>query len=127
MSSKRGRRESNVLLVVTGSVAAIYTPELHLDLRQAGHAVKIVATGAACYFFNPAAIEPSADGQRNRDVVILDDDEWPGARYQRGDPVLHIELRRWAEILVIASCDANTLAKLALGITDNCLTRVYRA
>src|SRR5262249_38669456 len=48
-------------------------------------------------------------------------------RYTRGDPVLHIELRRWADLFVLAPCDANTLAKLALGITDNCLTCVYRA
>ncbi len=118
---------ANVLLGVTGSVAAIYTPQLYADLRQAGHAVKIVATKSALYFFDAATIDPTTAGERNNDVVILDDDEWPGARYQRGDPVLHIELRRWAEVLLIAPLDANTLAKLALGITDNCLTCVYRA
>lgn len=117
---------ANVLLGVTGSVAAIYTPQLYADLRQAGHAVKIVATKASLYFFDAAGIEPTA-GQRNKDVVILDEDEWPGERYQRGDPVLHIELRRWADVLLIAPLDANTLAKLVLGLTDNCLTCVYRA
>jgi phosphopantothenoylcysteine decarboxylase len=118
---------ANVLLGVTGSVAAIYTPQLHDELDQAGHAVKIVATKSALYFFDPASIAPTTDGVRNKDVVILDEDEWPGQRYQRGDPVLHIELRRWADVLLIAPCDANTLAKLALGLTDNCLTCVYRA
>ena len=48
-------------------------------------------------------------------------------RYQRGDSVLHIELRKWADILVIAPLDANTLAKLAVGLCDNCLTCVWRA
>jgi phosphopantothenoylcysteine decarboxylase len=118
---------ANVLLGVTGSVAAIYTPQLYDDLRQAGHAVKIVATKSALYFFDAATIDPTAEGHRNKDVVILDEDEWPAERYQRGDPVLHIELRRWADVLLIAPCDANTLAKLALGLTDNCLTCVYRA
>jgi phosphopantothenoylcysteine decarboxylase len=118
---------ANVLLGVTGSVAAIYTPQLHADLRQAGHAVKIVATKAALYFFDAAMIEPTQQGVRNKNIVILDEDEWPGERYQRGDPVLHIELRRWANVLLIAPLDANTLAKLALGLTDNCLTCVYRA
>jgi phosphopantothenoylcysteine decarboxylase len=118
---------ANVLLGVTGSVAAIYTPQLFGELRQAGHAVKIVATRSALYFFDAAAIEPTSAGGRNKDVLILDEDEWPGERYQRGDPVLHIELRRWADVLLIAPLDANTLAKLALGITDNCLTCVYRA
>ncbi len=118
---------AKVLLGVTGSVAAIYTPQLFADLRQAGHAVKIVATKSAPYFFDPTSIATDSAGRRDKDLVILDEDEWPGARYQRGDPVLHIELRRWADVLLIAPLDANTLAKLALGITDNCLTCVYRA
>jgi phosphopantothenoylcysteine decarboxylase len=118
---------ANVLLGVTGSVAAIYTPQLFEDLRQAGHAVKIVATKSALYFFDSLTIASTTPGMRNRDVVFLDEDEWPGERYRRGDPVVHIELRRWADVLLIAPLDANTLAKLALGITDNCLTCVYRA
>jgi phosphopantothenoylcysteine decarboxylase len=40
---------------------------------------------------------------------------------------MHIELRRWADVLLIAPLDAHTLAKLALGMADNCLTCVYRA
>jgi phosphopantothenoylcysteine decarboxylase len=61
-------------------------------------------------------------------VVILDEDEWPAGRlYERGEPVLHIELRRWADLLLIAPLDANTLAKLANGLCDNCLTCVWRA
>jgi phosphopantothenoylcysteine decarboxylase len=124
---------ANVLLGVTGSVAAIKTPELFDLLRKAGHHVKVVATQAALYFFDPAALGP-ADPQRparNPEVVILDEDEWPGRtegrRYQRSDKVLHIELRRWAELLLIAPLDANTLAKLANGLADNCLTCVWRA
>jgi phosphopantothenoylcysteine decarboxylase len=109
---------TKVLLGVTGSVAAIYTPELVDDLRQAGHEVRVVATKSAPYFFDVGRI---AGG------MIRDEDEWPRDRYQRGDPVLHIELRRWADVLVVAPLDANTLAKFALGIVDNCLACVYRA
>lgn len=118
---------AKVLLGVTGSVAAIYTPQLFADLRGAGHEVKLVATKSALYFFDITSIASNTDGKRNKDIIILDEDEWPGARYERGDAVLHIELRRWADVLLIAPCDANTLAKLALGICDNCLTCVYRA
>src|SRR5262249_27603308 len=122
-----------VLLGVTGSVAAIRTPELYQALQKADHQVKIVATRAALYFFDPASIAPLNPGRpdRNREVVILDEDEWPGQDagrlYERDDPVLHIELRRWADMLVIAPLDANTLAKLAAGLADNCLTCVWRA
>ncbi|MCI0642862.1 MAG: phosphopantothenoylcysteine decarboxylase [Gemmataceae bacterium] len=125
---------ANVLLGVTGSVAAIYTPNLYEDLRAAGHQVKIVATRAALYFFDPLHIEPTilqSRAQRNPDVVCLDEDEWPGRdtgqRYERGDKVIHIELRRWADVFLIAPLDANTLAKLACGLADNYLTCVWRA
>ena len=118
---------AKVLLGVTGSVAAIYTPNLFDDLKCAGHEVRIVATQSACYFFDPAGLASTPTGERDKNVITLDADEWPGTGYQRGDPVLHIELRRWADLFVIAPCDANTLAKLALGITDNCMTCVYRA
>lgn len=45
---------------------------------------------------------------------------------QRSDPVLHIELRRWADLLIIAPLDANTLGKIASGICDNLLVRICR-
>ncbi|XP_067829747.1 phosphopantothenoylcysteine decarboxylase isoform X5 [Heptranchias perlo] len=46
---------------------------------------------------------------------------------QRTDPVLHIDLRRWAALMLIAPLDANTLGKIASGICDNLLTCVVRA
>jgi phosphopantothenoylcysteine decarboxylase len=121
---------AEVLLGVTGSVAAIKTPELCAALGQAGHDVKIIATQASLYFFDPVSIDPSRT-ERNPEQVILDADEWPGRDQgrmaQRGDFVLHIELRKWADLLLIAPLDANTLAKLANGLADNCLTCVCRA
>ncbi|MBY0231710.1 MAG: phosphopantothenoylcysteine decarboxylase [Gemmataceae bacterium] len=108
----------NILLGATGSVAAIKVPALFDALRAQGHAVRIVATKAATYFFDPEPL---------RAHLVLDEDEWPGERWERGDPVLHIELRRWADVLLIAPLDANTLAKLALGLCDNCLACVWRA
>jgi phosphopantothenoylcysteine decarboxylase len=123
----------NVLLGVTGSVAALKTPLVYAKLKAAGHAVKVVATQAALYFFDPAALDP-LDPQRparNPAVVVLDEDEWPGRsagrRYERDDAVLHIELRRWADLFLVAPLDANTLSKLAYGLCDNCLTCVWRA
>ncbi len=109
---------ANVLLGATGSVAAVRVPTLFADLSAAGHAVKIVATKSATYFFDPATV---------RDHLTLDSDEWPGERYERGDRVVHIDLRNWADVFLIAPLDANTLAKLAVGLCDNCLTCVWRA
>jgi len=124
---------SNILLGTTGSVAAVRTPALCDKLAEAGFRVKVVATQAALYFFDPAALtkSPAKSGSRDPEIVVLDEDEWirrrTGERYQRDDPVLHIELRRWADLLLIAPLDANTLAKLAYGLADNCLTCVWRA
>lgn len=119
-------RSLRILLGATGSVAAIRVPELYAHLKKPGHQVKVVATQAATHFFDPALLDP-VNGARNPDAVILDADEWPAKGWQRGDPVKHIELRSWAELLLIAPLDANTLAKLACGLADNCLTCVWRA
>ncbi|MER3414841.1 MAG: phosphopantothenoylcysteine decarboxylase [Gemmataceae bacterium] len=113
---------ARVLLGVTGSVAAIKTPELFRLLSRA-HEVRVVATTPALYFFDPQELPPG--------VLVRDEDEWPrrsrGEHYQRGDPVVHIELRRWAAALVVAPLDAHTLARFALGLCDNCLACIWRA
>ncbi|KAL3160492.1 hypothetical protein ABBQ32_010803 [Trebouxia sp. C0010 RCD-2024] len=55
-----------------------------------------------------------------------DEEEWHQWQ-KKGDPVLHIELRKWADLLLVAPLSANTLAKMAQGLCDNCLTSVVRA
>ena len=114
---------ANVLLGVTGSVAASRVPALFDALTAHGHSVRIVATRAATHFFDPAW----STAVRNPEIVSLDEDEWPIGGYTRGDDVLHIELRNWADLFLIAPLDANTLAKLAVGLCDNALTCVWRA
>jgi phosphopantothenoylcysteine decarboxylase len=108
-------------------VAAIRTPALYASLVAAGHQVRIVATEPALSFFDPAELGPAHFGDQNAGPVFRDRDEWPDRLYQRGDPVLHIEFRNWADLLVVAPLDANTLGKLALGLCDNFLTCMLRA
>jgi phosphopantothenoylcysteine decarboxylase len=110
---------SNILLGVTGSVAALRTPKLVNVLITGGHQVKVVATESSLYFFETNELPAG--------ILHRDADEWPEQRYRRDDPVLHIELRRWADLFLIAPLDANTLAKLAYGLADNCLCCVGRA
>jgi phosphopantothenoylcysteine decarboxylase len=115
---------ARVLLGVTGSVAAIRAPELVAALIDAGHEVRAMATASALRFFDPASLPAG--------VLHTDADEWrfdshQDGRWRRDDPVLHIELRAWAERLLIAPLDAHTLGKLALGLSDNLLTCVFRA
>ena len=65
---------ANVLLGVTGSVAAVRVPALYGLLKERGHTVKVVATQASLYFFDPAALDPPDPQrpERNRDVVLLE-------------------------------------------------------
>lgn len=109
---------ARVLIGATGSVAAVKLPEMVAHCKAAGHDVQVVATDAAGYFFDRAAVPCP---------VFRDADEWPSSGYRRGDTVLHVELRKWAELFLLAPLDANTLAKLAVGLCDNCLTCVWRA
>jgi phosphopantothenoylcysteine decarboxylase len=121
---------SRILLGVTGSVAALRTPALYQTLATAGHSVRVVATEASLYFFDPNSLRPSEPGTVDPVVggpVFRDADEWPGAAYRRDDPVLHIEFRKWADLFVVAPLDANTLGKFANGLCDNFLTCVFRA
>jgi phosphopantothenoylcysteine decarboxylase len=115
---------ARIVLGVTGSVAAIRAPALFAALRGAGHAVRVVATEPSLHFFDPADLGPAdpAGGPLFRDA-----DEWAGVRYRRDDPVLHIVFRNWADLLIVAPLDANTLAKFALGLSDNFLTCLFRA
>jgi phosphopantothenoylcysteine decarboxylase len=102
----------------------VRTPALYASLRDSGHDVRVVATEPSLHFFDPAALGPAdpAGGPLFRDA-----DEWPPGGYARGDAVLHIAFRQWAELLIVAPLDANTLAKFALGLSDNFLTCVFRA
>jgi phosphopantothenoylcysteine decarboxylase len=125
-----------VLLGVTGSVAATLTDKLIAALEYEGHAVKVVVTRPATYFWRKGWWAYLGSSLRSKfwfrgaplfRKVFTDWDEWPGWHYRKNDPVLHIALREWADVLVVVPLTANTLAKLANGISDNLLTSVVRA
>ncbi|KAI9435536.1 flavoprotein [Lactarius indigo] len=112
---------THVLLITTGSVASIKAPLIVGELlKYKNVSVQVAATKPSLTFFQPAKV-------RNLGVdVWTDDDEWD-SDYRIGDPILHIELRRWADVVLIAPCSANTLAKIANGICDNLVTSLLRA
>ncbi|KAI8821141.1 flavoprotein [Fimicolochytrium jonesii] len=82
--------------------------------------IKVISTTHALHFFNRTEVE--AEGV----PVYTDAEEW-AAWTKMSDPVLHIDLRAWADLLLIAPLSANTLSKLASGASDNLLTCVLRA
>ncbi|KAF9072789.1 flavoprotein [Rhodocollybia butyracea] len=112
---------THVLLITTGSVASVKAPLIVEELLKHDKVkVEVVATQPSLTFFNVDDVVKV--GSR----VWVDKDEWK-SNYKIGDPILHIELRRWADIVLVAPCSANTLSKIAHGICDNLATSLLRA
>lgn len=102
-----------ILIGITGSIAAYKIPELVRMLIKAGGEIKIVMTPSAAHFVSPLVLSTLA---RNKVLIeMFEDNTWSN----------HVDLGRWADILVIAPLSCNTLAKMANGICDNFLLAVY--
>jgi phosphopantothenoylcysteine decarboxylase/phosphopantothenate--cysteine ligase len=109
-----GRR---VLLVVSGGIAAYKAAELVRRLRDEGAEVRVVATAGALRFVGAATFQ-ALSGHRVRH------DLWDeGAEAAMG----HIELARWAEVVVAAPASAHLLARLAHGLADDLATTLALA
>ncbi|PPQ63562.1 hypothetical protein CVT24_004859 [Panaeolus cyanescens] len=120
-ASERQEGYTHVLLIVTGSVASIKAPLIVEELLKYRNVlVQMVATKASLTFFSPLDVQEAGVN------VWTDNDEW-SPDYKIGDPILHIELRRWADIVLVAPCSANTIAKIANGLCDNLVTSLMRA
>ena len=100
-----------IVLGVSGSIAAYKAVDLASKLAQLGAAVETVLTPAATHFVSPLSFS-SVTGQ----PAYTDDDVW-GAQAH----VLHIGLGQRADLLAIVPATADTLARLAAGLADNLL------
>lgn len=121
----------HLLLAASGSVATIKVPSIITGLSHFSDlSIRIVLTRSSSRFLQGQSEEqPDISILRNMpnvDAIYHDEDDWT-IPWTRGKPILHIELRRWADSLVIAPLSANTLAKIANGLCDNLLTSVIRA
>lgn len=113
--------EKHILIGCTGSVASLKIPNLVKELLEKNNnfKIQIITTEHAKHFFKETELPENVK-------LWSDEDEWSSWK-NRGDPVLHIELGKWADLLVIAPLDANSLAKMATGICDNLLLCTTRA
>ena len=120
----------NILLAATGSVAAIKYWHLFSDLLKIGD-VKGVLTDKAKFFTDKSKFfinnidNETYNEINNNNKIYTEKDEWEW--YSLGNRIVHIELKDWADILVIAPLSANTLTKMSVGICDNLLTSIYYA
>ena len=130
-SEHAGDNRKHLLLASSGSVATIKLPNIVKELsRYNDLSVRIVLTKAAENFLaGQSAEQPllqSLYSVKNVDGVYRDEDEW-NKPWVRGGSILHIELRRWADILVIAPLSANSMAKMTAGVADSLMLSVVRA
>ena len=107
----------NVVLGVTGSIAAYKAADLASRLTKQGAAVRVVMTADALRFITPLAFKTLS---RNPVVTDLYDEE-------EGWKPTHIRLADEADLLLIAPATANNLAKLACGIADDALSCIALA
>lgn len=114
MSSSEPRR---VLLGVTGGIAAYKSVDLVRRLRETGAEVQVVMTAGATAFVTPLSFQ-AVSGRPVR-IELLD----PAAEAGMG----HIELARWAELILIAPASADFLARLAAGFADDLLATLCLA
>jgi phosphopantothenoylcysteine decarboxylase / phosphopantothenate---cysteine ligase len=102
-----------ILLGVTGSIAAYKSLLLVRLLIKGGAAVKVILTPSARDFVTPLSL---ATLSKNRVLIdLFEENTWAN----------HVELGRWADLMLIAPLSCNTLAKMAHGLCDNLLLATY--
>lgn len=107
----------NILLGITGGIAAYKSASFARLLIKSGYDVRVIMTASAQAFITPLTLQALTGNQVHID--LLDETAELGMG--------HIELAKWADLLIIAPATANTIAKLAMGIADDLLTTVCLA
>src|SRR5215216_5404568 len=102
-----------ILLGVTGSIAAYKSILLVRLLVKAGAEIKVMLTPAASDFVSKLTLSTLSKNPVLAD--LFDEQSWSN----------HVELGRWADVMVIAPLSCNTLSKMAAGACDNLLLAVY--
>ena len=119
---------ANVLLGITGSVAATLAPKLTAAFVEARFDTRVIATDNSFYFTGWRGAFNITAHEVNFNVPVLSDNhEFPNETYVKGQPIPHIDLGLWADVLVIAPLDCLTLGKMAHGLPDNLLVSTYMA
>jgi phosphopantothenoylcysteine decarboxylase/phosphopantothenate--cysteine ligase len=106
---------SNLLFIFTGSIACYKACDAVSQLVQRGHRVRTVATPSALKFIGPATLEGLTG------TPVLSDTFAPGAAME------HINLTRWADLVIVCPATANTLNRFAAGLTDDLVGALFLA
>ncbi len=110
-------KNTNIILGVTGGIAAYKTPDLVRKLVAKGAKVRVVMTQSAKEFVSPLALQAVSGNMVSDDLLNKDAEAAMG----------HIELARWADKLLVAPATANFIAKLTHGLADDLLSTLCLA
>ncbi len=108
-------RDKNILIGVTGSIAAYKIPILVRLLRKAGANVQVLMTESAKAFVTPLTLSTVSNNAVYSQAFSKDTGEWNS----------HIEFAEWADLILLAPLSANSLGKMVNGIVDNLLLTTY--
>jgi phosphopantothenoylcysteine decarboxylase/phosphopantothenate--cysteine ligase len=114
-------KNKHILVGVTGGIAAYKIPLLVRELKKAGAAVRVVMTEAAKEFVTPLTLSTVSGGR----VIV---GTFPDAASGSVDAgTWHVELGRWADVMLISPATANVVSKLAHGGADDAVTTLALA
>lgn len=105
----------NILIGVTGSIAAFKSAELVSQLKKSGFAVRVVMTHSAQAFVTPMTLQVLSEHRVYTDT------------FDQAAPMIHIELARWADLILIAPASADTIARLAHAEANDLLSSICLA
>ena len=118
MKTKNTDSTKKVLILITGSIAAVRIPLLVSQLAKENYEIKCVLSKNA-----EKLIKPLSLSILSRNPCILEDDQWSNVQSRP----LHIELCNWADILIIAPLTASTLSKWVTGNADGLIPSILMA
>jgi phosphopantothenoylcysteine decarboxylase/phosphopantothenate--cysteine ligase len=108
-------KNKNIIIGVTGSIAAYKTASFVRLLVKEGANVKVIMTKSSLDFITPLTLSTLSKNPVSTDLFNKKTGEWNN----------HVALAIWADAIVVAPASANTIAKMANGICDNLLLSVY--
>ena len=105
----------HVLLAICGGIAAYKSAELVRLLRKQDCDVRVVMTHSARKFVNPLTFQALSGNPVHTELLDIDEENAMG----------HINLARWADVIIIAPATANTIAKCAHGLADDLVSTLF--
>lgn len=110
-------KNKNIIVALTGSIAAYKAAELVRLIKKSGAEVRIIMTDAAKEFITPITMQALSGNPIHSNLLDMEAEAAMG----------HIELAKWADAIVVSPCSANTLAKISQGLGSDLLTAVILA